>query len=111
MILGSNGKNIYPEEVESVINESEVVLESLVFQQNNQLAARIHLNYEMLDREFVKEGLSASQIRERVGHVLESLRKQVNTRLSSFSRIHNLIEQREPFEKTPTQKIKRHLYV
>jgi long-chain acyl-CoA synthetase len=111
MILGANGKNIYPEEVESVINESEVVLESLVFQQNSQIAARIHLNYEMLDREFAKEGLSDSQIRERVGHVLESLRKQVNNRLSSFSRIHHLIEQREPFEKTPTQKIKRHLYV
>jgi long-chain acyl-CoA synthetase len=111
MILGSNGKNIYPEEVESVINESEVVLESLVFQQNNQIAARVHLNYEVLDRDFVRDHLTDSQIRERVKSLLESLRRQVNTRLSSFSRIHQLIEQREPFEKTPTQKIKRHLYV
>jgi long-chain acyl-CoA synthetase len=111
MILGSNGKNIYPEEVESVINESEIVLESLVYQQNNQIAARVHLNYEVLDRDFVKDHLTESQVRERVGSLLESLRRQVNTRLSSFSRIHKLIEQREPFEKTPTQKIKRHLYV
>jgi long-chain acyl-CoA synthetase len=111
MILGSNGKNIYPEEVESVINESEVVLESLVFQQNNQIAARVHLNYEVLDRDFVRDHLTDSQIRERVKSLLEGLRRQVNTRLSSFSRIHQLIEQREPFEKTPTQKIKRHLYV
>jgi long-chain acyl-CoA synthetase len=111
MILGPNGKNIYPEEVESVINESEIVLESLVFQQNNQIAARVHLNYEALDHEFVKDHLTESQARERVKSLLESLRRHVNTRLSSFSRIHQLIEQREPFEKTPTQKIKRHLYV
>jgi long-chain acyl-CoA synthetase len=111
MILGSNGKNIYPEEVESVINESEIVLESLVFQQNNQIAARVHLNYEVLDHDFVKDHLTESQIRERVKGLLDSLHRQVNTRLSSFSRIHHLIEQREPFEKTPTQKIKRHLYV
>jgi long-chain acyl-CoA synthetase len=111
MILGSNGKNIYPEEVESVINESEIVLESLVFQQNNQLAARVHLNYEILDREFVKDQLNDSQIREHVQKLLDGLRRQVNQRLASFSRLHHLIEQREPFEKTPTQKIKRHLYV
>jgi long-chain acyl-CoA synthetase len=111
MILGSNGKNIYPEEVESVINESEIVLESLVYQQNNQIAARVHLNYELLDQGFVKDHLTESQVRERVKDLLESLRRYVNTRLSSFARIHRLIEQREPFEKTPTQKIKRHLYV
>jgi long-chain acyl-CoA synthetase len=111
MILGPNGKNIYPEEVESVINESEIVLESLVFQRDNQIAARIHLNYEMLDRDFTKDHLTESQVRDKIQSLLENLRKQVNARLSSFSRIHHLIEQREPFEKTPTQKIKRHLYV
>ena len=111
IILGPNGKNVYPEAIESVINESEMVLESLVFQHNNQIAARVHLNYEMLDREFARESLSETQVRDRVGSLLESLRRQVNTRLSSFSRLHHLIEQREPFEKTATQKIKRHLYV
>jgi len=111
MILGSNGKNVYPEEVESVINEFEIVLESLVFQQNGQIAARIHLNYEDLDRKFASEHLQESQIRERVKSLLEDLRRQINGRLSSFSRIQVLIEQTEPFEKTPTQKIKRHLYV
>lgn len=111
MILGSNGKNVYPEEIESIVNEFEIVLESLVFQQNNQIAARIHLNYEDLDRKFASENLEESQIRERVKALLEDLRRQINARLSSFSRIQTLIEQTEPFEKTPTQKIKRHLYV
>lgn len=111
MLLGPNGKNVYPEEIESIINEFEIVLESLVFQQNNQIAACIHLNYEELDRRFASENLSESQIRERIKSLLEDLRRQINARLSSFSRIQMLVEQTEPFEKTPTQKIKRHLYV
>ena len=111
MILGPNGKNVYPEEIESIINKFEIVLESLVFQQNNQIAARIHLNYEDLDRKFASENLEESQIRDRIKALLEDLRRQINACLSSHSRIQLLIEQTEPFEKTPTQKIKRHLYV
>jgi long-chain acyl-CoA synthetase len=111
MILGPSGKNIYPEEIESTINEFDLVLESLVFQQESQLAARVHLNYEKLDILFSRVQLTESQIRETMRSLLEDLRKQVNDRLASFSRLQKLIEQQEPFEKTPTQKIKRHLYV
>ena len=111
MILGPSGKNIYPEEIESTINEFDLVVESLVFQKDNQLAARVHLNYEELDRLFARLHLTESQIRERMRTLLEELRREINARLASFSRIQRLLEQREPFEKTPTQKIKRHLYV
>jgi len=111
MILGPNGKNIYPEEIESTINECDLVLESLVFHYENQLAARIHLNYEELDRLFSRVHLTESQIRDKMKELLEDLRRKINDRLASFSRIQRIIEQREPFEKTPTQKIKRHLYV
>ncbi len=111
LILGPSGKNIYPEEIESTINEFDIVVESLVFQEENQLAARVHLNYEELDKLFSRVQLTESQIRERMRSLLDDLRRQINTRLASFSRIQKLVEQREPFEKTPTQKIKRHLYV
>ena len=111
MILGPSGKNIYPEEIESTINEFDLVVESLVFQKDNQLAARVHLNYEELDRMFTRLHLTESQVRERMRTLLEDLRREINARLASFSRIQKLLEQREPFEKTPTQKIKRHLYV
>jgi long-chain acyl-CoA synthetase len=111
LILGPSGKNIYPEEIESTINEFDIVVESLVFQEDNQLAARVHLNYEELDKLFSRVHLTESQIRERMRSLLDDLRRQINARLSSFSRIQRLVEQREPFEKTPTQKIKRHLYV
>lgn len=111
MILGANGKNIYPEEIESIINEFDIVLESLVFHQDNHLVARIYLNYEEIEREFGEDQASEPQIREHIGTRLDNLRRQINARLPSFSRIQRLIEQREPFEKTPTQKIKRHVYV
>jgi len=111
LILGPSGKNIYPEEIESTINEFDLVLESLVFQQGNRLAARVHLNYEELDKIFSGIHLTESQIREKVRTLLEDLRRQINERLASFSRIQHVLEQREPFEKTATQKIKRHLYV
>jgi long-chain acyl-CoA synthetase len=110
IILGPSGENIYPEAVESVINRSDIVLESLAYQNEGQLVARIYLNYEKLDVEFSSLGLTESQARERIIQLLEDIRKQVNEQVASFSRISRVIEQTEPFEKTPTQKIKRYLY-
>jgi long-chain acyl-CoA synthetase len=110
VILGSSGENIYPEAIESVINRSDIVLESLTYQDEGQLVARIFLDYEKLDVEFSSMGLTESQARERIVQLLEDIRRQVNEQVSSFSRISRVIEQTEPFEKTPTQKIKRYLY-
>jgi long-chain acyl-CoA synthetase len=110
MILGPNGENIYPEAIESVIDKFDDVLESLVFQQNGVLMARVHLDYEKLDLKFSEEKLSDAQSQQRIEELLENLLKQVNDQVSSFSRLAKIIEQPEPFEKTPTQKIKRHLY-
>ncbi len=111
MILGPSGENIYPEGIESIINKSDLVLESLVYKEHGHLVARVHLNYEELDKEFKTRKLSESQIAQHIQQKLEDLRKQVNANVSSFSRLNKLIEQPEPFEKTPTKKIKRYLYV
>jgi len=111
MILGPSGENIYPEGVESVLQRSEYVLESLVYKQDNRLVARVHLNYEKLDEELGAKGLSQTEIREFIKELLVTLKKETNANVASFSRISEVIEQAEPFEKTPTQKIKRYLYV
>ena len=111
MIVGSSGENIYPEEIEAKINESDYVLESIVFEQQGQITARIHLNYEKLDEKYPHNKYSNSKIQEQIKNILEEIRKDVNARVSTFSRINTVIEQTEPFEKTPTQKIKRYLYV
>ena len=110
VIVGPSGENIYPEEVESKINQHASVLESVVFQDQGQLVARIHLNYEELDAEFKRKKLTELQIANRIKELLEELRIEVNENISSFSRIAKVIEQPSPFEKTPTKKIKRFLY-
>jgi long-chain acyl-CoA synthetase len=110
VIIGPSGENIYPEAIESVINRSDIVLESLTYQNQGQLVARIYLDYEKLDAEFSNLGSTQSQVHDKINQLLEDIRKQVNEQVSSFSRISRVIEQTEPFEKTPTQKIKRYLY-
>jgi long-chain acyl-CoA synthetase len=111
VIIGANGKNIYPEEIESIINEFPFVAESLVLLKDEQLIAKIHLNFEEIDSEFKIQRLTEQKAREIVNQILGALLIQINERVNTSSRIAKIIEQREPFEKTPTQKIKRYLYV
>lgn len=111
VILGPSGENIYPEAVESVINRADYVLESLVYDEGGSLVARVFLDYEAIDRDLSASGASQSKTRERIVALLDALKADVNAQLSAFSRISRVIEQTEPFEKSPTAKIKRYLYV
>jgi long-chain acyl-CoA synthetase len=109
MILGPSGKNIYPEEIEAVINEFEHVRESVVYEHQTRLVALVHLDYERLQKAL--QSLGESDIRQRANALLADLQKEINNRVPLYARIHRIIEQAEPFQKTPTQKIKRHLYI
>lgn len=100
VILGSNGENIYPEQIESIINKHGAVLDSLVMQKNNKLVAMICLDYEACNINQTKD----------MDDFLEKMRQNVNSQISSFSKITKFIEQKESFIKTPTNKIKRYLY-
>ncbi len=111
VIIGSNGKNIYPEEIESVINENEYVLESLVYNTEGKLVARVHLNYDGLDEGMNFKNKDEQEVRKSIRDLLDDLIKNVNSRVSTFSKLNKIIEQPEPFEKTPTKKIKRYLYI
>ena len=110
VIIGANGKNIYPEEVESVINSCDFVLESLVLERESKLVAKVHLNYEEIDNTFQIQKMNESDARKKINELLQNIHTTVNSKISSFSRIHKVLEQSEQFEKTPTQKIKRYLY-
>ena len=111
VIIGPSGENIYPEVVEAVINRHEDVLESLVYERQGQLTARVCLDGEKLDALVAERKYSEAQVREHIRGRLEDIRRSVNENVASFSRLSRVIEQAEPFEKTPTQKIKRFLYV
>jgi len=110
MILGPSGENIYPEQIESIINENELVLDSLMLQIEGKLIAKIHLDYEKIDEIYHGERKSSDEILEKINTLLEEMRQDVNSRVSSFSKMLKFEEQREPFIKTPTKKIKRYLY-
>ncbi len=111
IIVGPSGENIYPEQIEAVINAHIYVADSLVFDDSGVLTARINLDYEKLDVAFGVSRKSETEIHKKVAEILEEIRKEVNENVSSFSRIRKVIEQKEPFVKTPTKKIKRYLYV
>lgn len=110
VIIGSNGKNIYPEEIESVIGENNFVLETLVYETGGKIIARVHLNYEELDEELGLKNVNESEARKKIDGLLNEIMEMTNKRVSTFSKINKIVQQPEPFEKTPTKKIKRYLY-
>ena len=110
VIIASTGENIYPEEIEAKLNEFENVLESMVHESGGHIVARVFLNYEVLDKHHNITKMSVVQAEKLIEKLLSEIKDHVNANVASFSRIHKIIEQKEPFEKTPTQKIKRFLY-
>ncbi|MDD3272651.1 MAG: AMP-binding protein [Bacteroidales bacterium] len=110
MIVGPNGENIYPEEIEAVINEHDLVLESLVLNIKGKLTAIVHYNYEQIEKLHTFSEEAVVNMEQRVSEVKKELIEYVNDRVNKSSRILDIIEQTIPFEKTATQKIKRYLY-
>jgi len=114
MILGPSGENIFPEEIEASINKSEWVLESLVYELKGKIVARVELNYEEINKHIkqFREMASdkASEAEEEINRILSNIKQSVNDEVNKFSRLTNIFEQKEPFVKTPTKKIKRFLY-
>lgn len=107
MILGPSGENIYPESIESLINNMEYVQESLIVPGEGGLLALIKLD---LDSIAEKLKLNAEEVVSYAENYIQKLKKTVNNQLSSFSKIDEVELQNEAFERTPTQKIKRFLY-
>lgn len=107
MILGPAGENIYPELIESVINNQSFVQESLVVPDEGGLLAMIKLDLEGFAE---KMSLNINDAKTEAGKYIAKLREEVNKELSASSRISGVELQEEPFQRTPTQKIKRFLY-
>ena len=111
MILSSSGENIYPEEIESIINNFRFVVESLVVQQKGKLVALVHINMEELEKKYqdLKQDMTR-QVEDKVEEVLYELQNYVNSQVNKFSQIQKVVLQQSPFQKTATLKIKRFLY-
>jgi long-chain acyl-CoA synthetase len=111
MIVGASGENIYPEEIESVINNFRFVAESLVIQQKGKLVAYVHLNMDELEKKYhlLKEDMTR-QFDDKKEELLAELQDYVNSKVNKFSQINKVVLQPVPFQKTATMKIKRFLY-
>ena len=106
MILGPSGENIYPEEIESVINNVEGVTESIVVERNGRLVALVQLDDNMI--EWDKE--SEDKIYEKLDKYKSKLLSLVNKNVNKTSQVSSVEVMKEPFEKTATQKIRRFKY-
>ncbi len=110
MILGPSGENIFPEEIEAQINKSEWVLESLVYELKGKVVARVEINQEEFQKQYSHLKGKTEEMEKAISELLINLRKNVNAEVNRFSKLSNIFEQKEPFIKTPTKKIKRFLY-
>jgi long-chain acyl-CoA synthetase len=111
MIVGASGENIYPEEIESIINNFRGVVESLVVQKKGKLVALVHINMEELEKKYQTLKLDMTkQVEVKVDEVLNELQAYVNSQVNKFSQIQKVVLQPVPFQKTATLKIKRFLY-
>lgn len=108
LILTGNGENVYPEVIEERLNAHPWVGESLVLSREGKIEALVYLEAEK--SESLLAGCTENELDKRIESLLEEIRHQVNRNLSASSAIRKLYYQSEPFEKTPTQKIKRYLY-
>jgi len=118
MIVGASGENIYPEEIESIINNFRFVVESVVVQQKGKLVALVHINREELEKKYqiLKQDMTRQKqdmtrhVEDKVDEVLTELQEYVNSQVNKFSQIQKVVSHPVPFQKTATMKIKRFLY-
>ena len=102
MILGANGQNIYPEEIEAVLNNMPYVVHSLVIEDNCRLVGLIYPDYPLAHQ----DGLHSKQIEA----ILQDKLQDINLQLPNYARIAHLELMPEDFEMTPKGSIKRYLY-
>ena len=120
-IIGASGENIYPEDIENVINNSQFVVESLVIEENGFLVAKVLLNLDELEKN-IEHFKSAYEEKKEIGRQAireldekyhawsQNFMKELNGKLNKVSQIKRVDIIEEPFEKTASQKIKRYLY-
>ena len=121
MILGPSGENIYPEDIESVLNTHAFVSESVVTERDGRLVALVYFDTEAIDKikdEFMAKweitrdewNQKKDEWSKRMDEVKQEVMKYVNSKVNRFSRIAEVIEEEKEFEKTPSKKIRRFLY-
>lgn len=103
MLLGANGQNIYPEEIEDKLNSATLVVESVVIQKGEKIVGLVYPDYD----EARNIGINDDDLAK----IMEQNRIELNSQLPAYCRISEIKLMKEEFEKTPKKSIKRYLYV
>lgn len=101
MLLGANGQNIYPEEIEDKLNSLALVAESVVVQKGDKLIALVHPDYD--------EAQTLNLGTNELADVMEQNRQELNTMIPAYSKVSEIRIHEDEFEKTPKKSIKRFL--
>ncbi len=109
-IVGASGENIYPEDIESVINNSQFVIESLVIEEDGFLVAKVLLDIEAIEKNLEHLKHIFEENKDKFNEWKKHFKKDLNSKLNRSSQINRVDIMDEPFEKTASQKIKRFLY-
>ena len=114
MIVGPGGENIYPEDIETVLNSHVYIADSIVTEQEGRLVALVHFNRDEIEAMLDDWREEWATQKEAWEAKTEQLKKEimdfVNAKVNRFSRISEVVEEKDDFAKTPTHKIKRFLY-
>ena len=114
MIVGPSGENIYPEDIEEVLNSNRFVAESVVTEQDGKLIALVHFNTEALEEAYdefkYKASVKVEQVQLRMEEIKRDVMEYVNSKVNRFSKISKVVDNEGEFEKTPTKKIRRFNY-
>jgi len=109
-IVGASGENIYPEDIETIINNHKLVVESLVMEEDGFLVAKVLLDIEELEKAIEHFKLLIEDKKEKHKVWKAHFMKELNEKLNRVSQIKRIDIMDEPFEKTASQKIKRFIY-
>ena len=114
MIVGPSGENIYPEDIEEVLNSNRFVAESVVTEEDGKLIALVHFDTTALEEAYDefrhKMAVNAEQLSQKMEEVKRELMEYVNSKVNRFSKISKVVDNEGEFEKTPTKKIRRFIY-
>lgn len=112
MIVGPSGENIYPEDIEEVLNSNRFVAESVVTEEDGKLIALVHFDTTALEETYDefkhKMATSAEQVQLKMEEIKREVMEYVNSKVNRFSKITKVIDNEGEFEKTPTKKIRRY---
>jgi long-chain acyl-CoA synthetase len=112
IIVGPNGENIYPEIIEArMLQKFPVIQQAVVYQLKDRLVAKVYPDPEGIEPAPGPGSSNPVEAEAAMKALLEKIRIDINAELPSFSAIHRMVWQKEPFELTPTNKVKRFLYI